>query len=282
MSAATTKAWSSSIQYQAISSIPASNGWQPSATAAVPFGPGWALDFWTMKSNTFQSGMWLRQDEEPLSNCDRCWKVWSDVGRRPRELYHYRDLASRGYDHIRPTFAYGFGCHYFFQNWAQDEAFAGLSQEIFGEFRCGKTQLCHSLAVMAQLPSNMGGANGKVGTGQIGHIRVLIIHIVIIIINIIVVARITKVAIDYKVFVVEFPNHYIIYIVTWSNVLNLHRPSMHVYTKLIKPCHSVRLIGLYNYLYQTYNPPQLPGDLHRHRGYLSAWSRSSDRGGQRC
>ncbi|CAJ1430857.1 unnamed protein product [Effrenium voratum] len=34
--------------------------------------------------------------------------------------------------------------------------------EIFGEFRCGKTQLCHSLAVMAQLPSNMGGANGKV------------------------------------------------------------------------------------------------------------------------
>ena len=27
--------------------------------------------------------------------------------------------------------------------------------------RCGKTQLCHSLAVMAQLPSNMGGANGK-------------------------------------------------------------------------------------------------------------------------
>lgn len=34
--------------------------------------------------------------------------------------------------------------------------------EIFGEFRCGKTQLCHSLAVMAQMPSNMGGANGKV------------------------------------------------------------------------------------------------------------------------
>lgn len=34
--------------------------------------------------------------------------------------------------------------------------------ELFGEFRCGKTQLCHSLAVMAQLPPNMGGANGKV------------------------------------------------------------------------------------------------------------------------
>merc|ERR1712032_1086701 len=34
--------------------------------------------------------------------------------------------------------------------------------ELFGEFRCGKTQLCHSLAVMAQLPPNLGGANGKV------------------------------------------------------------------------------------------------------------------------
>jgi len=34
--------------------------------------------------------------------------------------------------------------------------------ELFGEFRCGKTQVCHSLAVMAQLPPNMGGANGKV------------------------------------------------------------------------------------------------------------------------
>lgn len=34
--------------------------------------------------------------------------------------------------------------------------------EMFGEFRCGKTQICHSLAVMAQLPPNLGGANGKV------------------------------------------------------------------------------------------------------------------------
>lgn len=34
--------------------------------------------------------------------------------------------------------------------------------ELFGEFRCGKTQISHSLAVMAQLPTNMGGANGKV------------------------------------------------------------------------------------------------------------------------
>lgn len=34
--------------------------------------------------------------------------------------------------------------------------------ELFGEFRCGKTQICHSLAVIAQLPSEMGGHNGKV------------------------------------------------------------------------------------------------------------------------
>merc|ERR1712151_1415547 len=34
--------------------------------------------------------------------------------------------------------------------------------ELFGEFRCGKTQLSHALAVTAQLPPNMGGANGKV------------------------------------------------------------------------------------------------------------------------
>ncbi|KAJ3070210.1 recombinase rad51 [Podochytrium sp. JEL0797] len=34
--------------------------------------------------------------------------------------------------------------------------------EIFGEFRTGKTQLCHALAVMAQLPVNMGGGEGRV------------------------------------------------------------------------------------------------------------------------
>ena len=33
--------------------------------------------------------------------------------------------------------------------------------EIFGEFRTGKTQLCHTLCVTSQLPTNMGGANGK-------------------------------------------------------------------------------------------------------------------------
>lgn len=37
----------------------------------------------------------------------------------------------------------------------------GSITEIFGEFRTGKTQLCHMLAVMCQLPSDMGGAEGK-------------------------------------------------------------------------------------------------------------------------
>jgi meiotic recombination protein DMC1 len=34
--------------------------------------------------------------------------------------------------------------------------------EVFGEFRTGKTQLCHTLAVTAQLPKDVGGGNGKV------------------------------------------------------------------------------------------------------------------------
>ena len=34
--------------------------------------------------------------------------------------------------------------------------------EIFGEFRTGKTQLCHTLAVTAQLPKENGGGGGKV------------------------------------------------------------------------------------------------------------------------
>lgn len=34
--------------------------------------------------------------------------------------------------------------------------------ELFGEFRCGKTQLCHAVSVIAQLPQALGGANGKV------------------------------------------------------------------------------------------------------------------------
>jgi meiotic recombination protein DMC1 len=34
--------------------------------------------------------------------------------------------------------------------------------EVYGEFRCGKTQLSHTMSVIAQLPKELGGAGGKV------------------------------------------------------------------------------------------------------------------------
>jgi Rad51 protein len=37
----------------------------------------------------------------------------------------------------------------------------GSITEIFGEFRTGKTQLCHTLAVTCQLPLDNGGGEGK-------------------------------------------------------------------------------------------------------------------------
>lgn len=37
----------------------------------------------------------------------------------------------------------------------------GSITEMFGEFRCGKSQLCHSLSVTCQLPIEHGGAEGK-------------------------------------------------------------------------------------------------------------------------
>jgi DNA repair protein RAD51 len=37
----------------------------------------------------------------------------------------------------------------------------GSITEIFGEFRTGKTQICHTLAVTCQLPINLGGGEGK-------------------------------------------------------------------------------------------------------------------------
>ena len=37
----------------------------------------------------------------------------------------------------------------------------GSITELFGEFRTGKTQLCHTLCVTAQLPMEQGGAEGK-------------------------------------------------------------------------------------------------------------------------
>jgi DNA repair protein RAD51 len=37
----------------------------------------------------------------------------------------------------------------------------GSLTEIYGEFRCGKTQICHTLCVTCQLPVEMGGGEGK-------------------------------------------------------------------------------------------------------------------------
>lgn len=37
----------------------------------------------------------------------------------------------------------------------------GSLTEIFGEFRTGKSQICHTLAVTCQLPIDMGGGEGK-------------------------------------------------------------------------------------------------------------------------
>ena len=34
--------------------------------------------------------------------------------------------------------------------------------EVYGEFRCGKTQLCSTMSVIAQLPTSLGGGEGKV------------------------------------------------------------------------------------------------------------------------
>lgn len=38
----------------------------------------------------------------------------------------------------------------------------GSLTEVFGEFRTGKTQLCHTLCVTCQMPISDGGAEGKV------------------------------------------------------------------------------------------------------------------------
>jgi meiotic recombination protein DMC1 len=34
--------------------------------------------------------------------------------------------------------------------------------EVYGEYRCGKTQLSHTMSVITQLPKELGGAGGKV------------------------------------------------------------------------------------------------------------------------
>ena len=37
----------------------------------------------------------------------------------------------------------------------------GSITELYGEFRTGKTQLCHTLCVICQLPIEQGGGEGK-------------------------------------------------------------------------------------------------------------------------
>lgn len=37
----------------------------------------------------------------------------------------------------------------------------GSITELYGEFRTGKTQLCHTLCVTSQLPLDQGGGEGK-------------------------------------------------------------------------------------------------------------------------
>ncbi|KAM7394939.1 hypothetical protein PAMA_006602 [Pampus argenteus] len=44
----------------------------------------------------------------------------------------------------------------------------GSITEMFGEFRTGKTQLCHTLAVTCQLPIDQGGGEGKAMYGLVG------------------------------------------------------------------------------------------------------------------
>lgn len=43
---------------------------------------------------------------------------------------------------------------------------------VYGEFRTGKTQLAHTMGVIAQLPSDLGGASGKVILFSFYHIPI--------------------------------------------------------------------------------------------------------------
>jgi meiotic recombination protein DMC1 len=55
----------------------------------------------------------------------------------------------------------------------QHSGFQTMSiSEVFGEFRCGKTQLSHTMSVIAQLPKELGGAEGKVAYIGIAHMPV--------------------------------------------------------------------------------------------------------------
>lgn len=41
------------------------------------------------------------------------------------------------------------------------------SSLVYGEFRTGKTQMAHTMSVLAQLPPDMGGGGGKVSTNEV-------------------------------------------------------------------------------------------------------------------
>lgn len=47
--------------------------------------------------------------------------------------------------------------------------------EVYGEFRTGKTQMAHTLCVMAQMPRDMGGAEGKVRSNSASNMNVLVL-----------------------------------------------------------------------------------------------------------
>lgn len=59
-----------------------------------------------------------------------------------------------------------------FKSWTQSRTY--LAHIVYGEFRTGKTQLAHTMSVVAQLPPDMGGAAGKVGICyHLFHVEVL-------------------------------------------------------------------------------------------------------------
>ncbi|CAG8947360.1 unnamed protein product [Penicillium salamii] len=82
------------------------------------------------------------------------------------ELHHQRkkvvriSTGSQQFDSILN----GYSSLFSLQNPSNESSgFQSMSiSEVFGEFRCGKTQLSHTMSVVAQLPKEMGGAGGKV------------------------------------------------------------------------------------------------------------------------
>ena len=56
----------------------------------------------------------------------------------------------------------------------------GSITEVFGEFRTGKTQLCHTLCITCQMAVNNGGAEGKaiyLGTTRLFGITMIVLQV---------------------------------------------------------------------------------------------------------